>query len=230
MKRFKVLSVIFLLMFLAGTSLAASPSTLKPNVWNADQTFNQGAIFDGDVDLTDATITGTGTISATIIADVVRYFQLPLMSFIIHDGTISLPSASTTPGIEVDDLIPALVWADGEATPVSITFRVPDDYASGGAFKVFATESDSTSPNQIDFLVYVNKDALAADAAATDQTPAALDQNTATGSEVTLTVATDFSALAAGHWVTLNIWRDDTADGTGDLEVKGVVFYYTATQ
>jgi hypothetical protein len=111
---------------------------------------------------------------------------------------------------------------------VLTTFRIPVDYASGGAFRLFCTESDSTTPNQVDFDVYVNSNGVAADAAATGQTPVALAGTTATTSVVTLTPATDFAALAAGYWVTLRIWRDDTAEGTGDLEVKGVDFYYTA--
>lgn len=197
-------------------------------IWHFDTNSKIDMSNAGTLDLTGATITATGKISATHIADVVRYVQLPLMSF-THNGTAAL-TASTNPGIEVDDLITNIAWADGETTPVQASFRVPSDYSSGGAFKVFATESDSTTPNQVDFDVYVNSDGTAADASATGQTPVALAGDTATPDEITLTVATDFASLAAGNWVTLRIWRDDTADGTGDLEVKGVAFYYTATQ
>lgn len=170
----------------------------------------------------------TGGVTAGEIADVVRYYQLPLMSF-THNGSAAI-TASTAPGLEIDDLVSNIVWADGETTPIQTTFRIPSDYSSGGLFKVFATESDSTTPNQVDFDVYVNADGTAADAAATGQTPVALAGTTSTPDEITLTVATDFASLAAGKWVTLRIWRDNTADGTGDLEVKGVAFYYTATQ
>lgn len=169
-----------------------------------------------------------GTVSAADIANVVRYFQLPLNGFVLDDATPV--SGLTAPGFEIDDLIPNIVWADAETTPIVITFVIPEDYASGGAFKVLATESDSTTPNQIDFDVYVNSDGVAADASATGQTPVALAGTTSTPDMVTLTPATDFAALAAGQWVTLRIWRDDAADGTGDLEIKGVTFFYTATQ
>ncbi len=162
------------------------------------------------------------------LANLVRYYDLPLMGFVQSNG--SALSSSSAPGIEIDNVLPNVVWSDGEATPIMISFRVPNDYASGGAFKVLATESDSTTPNEIDFDVYVNKDGQAADAAATGQTPVALAGTTSTPDEVTLTVATDFDNLAAGDWVTLRIWRDDTATGTGDLEVKGVTFYYNAKQ
>lgn len=156
-----------------------------------------------------------------------RSFGLPLMGFILSDA--SPVTTSTAPGIEVDDLIPNIVWADGETTPVMITFRIPSDYSSGGAFRVIATESNSTTPNQVDFDVYINKDGVAADASATGQTPVALAGTTSTPDVVTLTPATDQASFAAGAWVTLRIWRDDTATGTGDLEVKGVEFFYTAS-
>jgi len=176
------------------------------------------------------TITGTGVVSATNVADVVRYIQLPLGDFWVMDPGLLLVAAATAPGMEIDDLIPGLVWADAETTPAQVTFRIPDDYASGGAFKVVATESGTSTANQVDFSVYINKSGVAADTAATDQTPVALAGTSSTPSEVTLTPATDFASLTSGTWVTLNIWRDDTATGTNDLEVKGLAFYYTATQ
>jgi len=93
-----------------------------------------------------------------------------------------------------------------------------------------ATESDSTTPNQVDFAVYVNADGVAIDASESNQTPVALDQATSTPSVITLTVSTDFASLAAGNRVTLRLWRDNVATGTGHLEIRDVVFYYTATQ
>lgn len=171
--------------------------------------------------LTSPTITGTLTHSRE------RSFGLPLMGFILSDS--SPVTASTAPGIEVDDSIPNIVWADGETTPVMITFRIPSDYSSGGAFRLICTESDSTTPNQVDFDVYINKDGVAADSSATGQTPVALAGTASTPDVVTLTPATDQASFSAGAWVTLRMWRDNVATGTGDLEVKGVEFFYTAS-
>lgn len=162
-----------------------------------------------------------------------KYIQIPLLSFGVENGngatvgtTVAPLTASTTPGLEIDDNMLAVVWADAETSPIQVTFRVPADYLSSGRFKVLATESDSTTPNQIDFDVYVNVDGTASDSSATGQTPVALAGTTATPDEVTLTPATDFASLAAGRWVTLRLWRDNVADGTGDLELKGLVFEY----
>lgn len=162
-----------------------------------------------------------------------KFIQLPLTAFMVENGngstvgtSVAPLTASTTPGMEVDDSLAALVWADGETSPIQVTFRVPTDYVSTGRFKVIATESDSTTANQVDFDVYINVDGTASDASATNQTPVALTGDTATPDEITLTPGTDFASLAAGDWVTLRLWRDDVADGTGDLEIKGVVFEY----
>lgn len=188
----------------------------------------------GTLNVTGATTLGTAGITTGNITTATittlnhsreRSFGLPLTGFVTSDGYVI--TQSTAPGIEIDDVMPNIVWADGETTPAIITFRIPADYSSGGAFRVFATESDSTTPNQIDFDVYVNSNGAAADSSATGQTPVAMTGTTP--EVVTLTPATDFSSLAAGYWVTLRIWRDNAADGTGDLEVKGVDFFYTAT-
>jgi len=234
MKKLKILAVFMSILLIAGSVYAASPSTLKRNVWDAKNVFNQEVEFDGNVefdstvDFTDATITATGLITATHIADVVRYFQLPLTGFITSDPLVI--TSTTNPGFSIQSSYPSLDWADGETTPALITFRVPSDYASGGLFKVLATESAASTDNEIDFDVYINKSGQGYDSSATGQTPVAIAADTTTPAEVTLTPATDFASLAAGDWITLRIWRDDTAIGTADMQVRGVAFYYTATQ
>jgi len=162
-----------------------------------------------------------------------RSFTLPLTGFVnAYDASPIGVTTTGSPGLQIDDYIPNIVWtAAGYASPVSVTFRVPSDYSSGGAFRLMCTESVSTTPNWVDFDVYVNRDGRAVDASATDQTPGALAGTTSTPSVVTLTPGTDFATLAAGDWVTFRIWRDNSAarGATGDLEVKGVEFFYTAS-
>lgn len=173
-------------------------------------------------------LTATSLTVTNLTASTTKQVSLPIMGF-THNGSAAL-TASTAPGLEVDDSISAIVFADGEVTPIQQTFRVPPNYSSGGSFRVFCTESNSTTPNQVDFDVYVNRDGVASDASATNQTPVALAGTLSTPDEITLTPATDFASLAAGDFVTLRLWRDDTADGSGDLEIKGAWFVYTATR
>jgi hypothetical protein len=116
-----------------------------------------------------ATIT-TATVT-TLTAATERDITLPLGAFTSNGEDID---AATAPGFELDDTIPGIVWADGETTPATITFRVPSDYSSGGAFRILATESNSTTPNQIDFDVFVNSDGVAVDSSGSNQTPVAL--------------------------------------------------------
>jgi hypothetical protein len=161
--------------------------------------------------------------SVTLTTKIVGTVDLPILSATTAGAPLS---ASTTPKLEIDNLLPAVVWVDGDASPVQITLRVPADYVSGGAFRVFADSSDSTTPEQVDFSVYVNGHNTAWDSAATGQTPVALSTAASTPCVVTLTPATDFASLAAGKVVTLNLWRDDDSSGTGDLEVYYAEFFY----
>ncbi|MCP4570581.1 MAG: hypothetical protein GY841_23600 [FCB group bacterium] len=196
--------------------------------------FSGNIVVDGTSTLTGAvTIVGTLTHASTN-----ESLPLPLFTFFgettsdgstVGDAILPL-TTSTTPKLDQDDLSAGVVWVDADTSAIQTNFIVPRDYNAGGGFRVMATESDSTTPNKVDFDVYVNRSGSAADAAATGQTPVALNGTTSTPSLVTLTVSTDFASLAAGDNVTLRLWRDNVADGTGDLEVKAVDFIYTRTQ
>jgi len=161
-----------------------------------------------------------------------RSFSLPLSGFVnAYDASPLVVTTTGLPGLQVDDYIPNIVWtAAGYASPVSVTFRVPSDYSSGGAFRLICTESSSfTTPNRVDFDVYVYRIASGLLSTTANQTPVALTGTTEVPVLVTLTPGTNFNALAGGDWVTLRIWRDGTIDAQGDLEVKGVEFFYTAS-
>ncbi len=229
----RLLALIFtsaLVVFLSTVPVLAGETKLDSvtTQGTSDDTYNFRGNNSSGTRVFSVDKSGNTYIAGTLSNARVREFTLPLMGFVLSTGEVV--TSSTAPGLEVDDSIPGIVWADGETTPVMATFRVPTDYSSGGAFRLLATESDSTTPNRVDFDVYVNRDGLIADSSATNQTPVALAGTTSTGSVVTLTPATDFASLAAGDWVTLRFWRDNVAAGTGDLEVKGVSFFYTATQ
>jgi len=181
-----------------------------------------------DIDFVGNNIAATtdGSKVTVTIADKTRTIELPILTFAAVSDGMAVLSTSTVPGLEIDGSMLGLVWADNEVTPVQVTFAVPDDYISGGSFRLFADESDSTTPNQVDFAILTNSDGAVVDSSSTDQTPVALTGTAGTPCEVTLTVATDFASLAAGNRVTLKLWRDNVAAGTGDLEVSNVVFDY----
>ncbi len=195
-----------------------------------DEGTNQGVATTLNIVGSNIATTDDGSTFTLTIADKVRSMMLPLTGFVTTTGasTIAPLSATTTPGLELDNLLPCIVWADSEATPAMITFRVPDDYLSGGAFRLLCDSSSSSTPVQVDFSVYVNTvTSVSWDAAATDQTAVALSSSAASPCMVTLTPATDFASLDSGHCVTLRVWRDDVSDGDGDLEVSYIEFYYT---
>jgi hypothetical protein len=161
----------------------------------------------------------------TLTTPLVGEVALPLTGFTYTNG--AQLSTSTAPGLEIDNLIPGIVWSDGETTPVQITMRVPADYSSGGAFRVFADSSSSTTPVQIDYSIYGNGHNTAWASAASNETPVALSTGAGTPCIVSLPLnTTDAAIITAGKIVTLNLWRDDASAGTGDLEISYVEFYY----
>ena len=177
---------------------------------------------------------GNAYVAGTLTATVTRSVPLPIMGFLIQEtsSTVTpITSSSTTTPIyaTVSNNVPLLRFMTGYTTQVIMTFRIPDDYSSGGAFKVMANQSGTTTACTIDFDVYVNAAGSTMDSAATDQTAGTLTYAGTTPSQVTLTPATDFASLAAGQWVTLRLWKGTTT-GTDDLQVGNVSFFYTATQ
>ena len=145
-------------------------------------------------------------------------------------------TASTIPGIEVDNSKRSIVWSDSEVTPVQVAFKVPADYNSGGAFRVYCDSSAYSSQNAIDFDVRVDNSgdgvtSAAWDTASTNQTPASLDNLAGSPDLVVLSVTTDFASLAANDLVTIAIWRSNASGTyTGDLEMYYAEFYYTANE
>lgn len=146
-------------------------------------------------------------------------------------GTTVVPlTASSLPRLSVDNNLIAIEWDDGDESYAQVTFKVPDDYLSGGVFKIL-TDYDSGADNPpIHFRVYVNADGTAWDAATTAQTAVDPAGTAGTPELSILTVATDFASLAAGNIVTLQIARSNQDSSTADLEVYYVEFYYNAKQ
>jgi hypothetical protein len=179
----------------------------------------------------DGTRVWSVTKAGVVAGSFTRSIPLPLMNFVIRTSATAAntPTSSTSPVLAIVSEIPYIMWADGETTPIQATFRIPDNYGSGGAFKLMSTQTATGC--KVDFDVYLNLDGTNVDSSATGQTPVLVSATrTATPSVVTLTPATDFAALVAGEWVTLRLWRDDVATGAGSLRLHNVEFVYTATQ
>lgn len=165
-------------------------------------------------------------------AAISRVVKLPIMSVIATNAALTAtyggPLTTVTagcPGVSYHASQVAIAWTTGMATPVAITFRVPDVYGSGGAFRLLATQTVADS--SIDFDVFINKGNTVYDSAATNQTAVTMRIGTTSPEVVTLTPDTDFAALAAGDWVTLRYWK---SAGTGTTYVHDVEFFYKAKQ
>lgn len=197
--------------------------------WWSGSTMN----VDGTLDLTDATITATGKITATHIANPERTIHLPLAAAFI-DGTGVIGNDGTTaPGLAETDNVPAIVYASSaETTKIQWTFKVPDDYVSGLGFRLLVSSSNASGAlMSVDWQLWINDDDTTFDAAAVVQdavtgTIATLD---ASNEELVFTMdATGAAAVSAGNYVTVDFFNAHTG-ATGTTEIKGVQAYYTAT-
>ena len=153
---------------------------------------------------------------------------LPIGAFTL--GSTGIPiTRDTAPGYGFADGQQYVEWADGETSPIQITFPVPASFLRRDSvdFEVFTTESSTSTPSQVDFDVRVNADATAIDSSSTNQTPAATaGGSTSSPDEVSLVVTADFASLTAANWVTLRLWRDDVATGTNSLRIHSVKFRF----
>ncbi len=134
---------------------------------------------------------------------------------------------ASVPNFALANKLPAIVWTNAEVTPVSVTFRVPSDYLSGGAFRAIMDHSVATS-HKVDFQVWTNDQGTAWDSSATNQTPATLG-SAGSPSTVTLSVTTDFGSIQAASLVTVELWPGLANASIGDLELYYLQFYYNAT-
>jgi hypothetical protein len=225
MKKFILLFVaVLVLMWTPGYSGETTLDSLRV-VPGVDDTYGLRQ------DYPDGTRVWSVTKAGVVYGSFTRSIPLPLTGFVIRSSATAavVPTSSTLPVLAIVSEMPYVMWADGETTPIQATFRIPDNYSSGGSFKLMATQTATGC--EVDFDVYINRSGGNVDAAATNQTPVAVSTTrTTTPSEVALTPATDFASLLAGDWITLRIWRDNTATWTGSLRIHNVTFIYTANQ
>jgi hypothetical protein len=238
MKKRIFVSVVILLLLAAfvwaGTT-NFDAVVVTPNA--ADDTYGLRLNNSSGTRLFSVDASGNVYTSGTVTAATTRSVPLPILGFLVGITNTELAPLSTNVDASgayasFANAVPFISFARSRTTPVIVTFRVPDDYSTGGYFRVFASQWVTTpvAAVTIDFDVFVNAAASGVTTAATNQTPVALDYaNSTQPSSVILTPGTDFASLAGGQWVTLRIWRGTTGGGSV-LAVKDVAFIYTATR
>jgi len=176
----------------------------------------------------NATFSNSLTVNGILTATKVSVMPLPIYSMLSTAATVF--TSSTTPILTATNNSVALYWMDNNTSAATITFRVPDDFYSGGAFRavVDCISASSVQP-AIDYSVYVNGDGGTYDSAVTDQTPAILTSgHSGTPETVTLSVTTDFATIQAASYVTVNVWRDNVRASPAYLTLYYLEFYYTS--
>lgn len=179
-------------------------------------------------------VLGTGAASAGEVADVVRYVNLPLGTFIDCQTDAGALLGFDTTADTLADYVNSATDGTGfvlrfddtgssedQSSEVCTQLTVPADYVSGGAFRIRALKDAHTAATEVlNCAVSVNGAAL--EAAGTTTTSA----SATTSYACTPTIA----ALAAND--SLSFYLSITSDSTmNDLvDIASVAFFYTATQ
>ena len=227
-------------------SLLAGFLLLTSTVYGA-VAINEDGTYQGEattIDMPSTWVTAFDGSTVTVDPTPVIRFYPEDFGVMALGGTVIYDMADTTsPVFETNNGALSINWADGSETYAQVTFRVPADYSSGGAFRVLADQDGSAvseSHCEISFQLRIHT-VDGETAWSTVDYPvdhftarAALTQNSS-GSPESVTLTPTGATFAAGNLVTLQIWRDDddsaegtNANATADLEVYYVEFYYSA--
>lgn len=186
------------------------------------------ATFDGAVTLP------SGDVSASEIANVVRYVPIPLMSFIECDTDAGALIGFDTTADALPDFVNSATDGTGfvlrfddtgssedQSTSVCAQVLVPADYASGGAFEIRALKDAHTAATEVlNCAVSVNGAAL--QAAGTTTTSA----SASTAYACTPTIA----SLAANDSLSFHLYITSDSTMNDIVDIAAVAFFYTATQ
>jgi len=197
--------VLFAVLFFVGFPAVLGMFSSN-NVWRANQYFDHG-----------------------LPSLVVKTVELPLLAATIDGGVPMGADGTTAPGIAELDSIPAVVWADGEVTPIQFTFEVPLDYYSGMYFTSWWSAS-TASAESIAGSVRINADDTAFSTTLYSLTAGTMPSTASASNEmVTHTMISSAEAvLAAGKLLTFEI--APASAGTGNRELKAVAVHYTSEQ
>lgn len=211
-----------------GWGLVVASVVLSPPVWASIRVEGGDGADQGFAE----TITGVESITnnkAKLPGTRVRFdvgdFLVRASSVLVErPGTLLTTSPDLTTKAATNSVY--LRWQNGITSRAQVHFRVPSDYLKNGQFRVLLGRSGSTAtPPSLSYQVFIEKSVTAFDTAATTQTAVGLVAVTSgSPEEKTLAITTDFGSLAAGDYVTLELWRTDNGS-TEDLELYYAEFF-----
>lgn len=174
--------------------------------------------------------------AANEIADTTRRVHLPLTSFLTDaDGTPAQLTSSTQPELVYTANQGLFIqYQEDDTADIGTQFTVPDDYASGGAFKVVADTSAAIVTNwDLDFKVAISQATGSSNAWDTDMdNETAVDVTDTPGKPRVLTFTpTDQADISGGDTVLFDLFpANNTGSGEPNVELYNIWFEYTATQ
>jgi hypothetical protein len=193
--------------------------------------------------ISGTTISGTTITATSLTAAIARSLTLPLPSFIITNNNVGGNSSTTNtnaaflstitaPAATVYNSRPVIQWTGNQASPITVTFMLPADYATGGTITLLCTQTALNQLAGFDFMVQKPGSPTPVTSATFQTVVNVSSSNTTSYSTVLLAPINAFISAVAGDWVTARIWRDTgtTAVGFGSLNVHGVTFNYTANR
>ncbi|KKK62140.1 hypothetical protein LCGC14_3007310 [marine sediment metagenome] len=246
-----VMAVVFMVV------IAATPSTLKRQVWNAVQFFKHGIYVgttnqfqvdsvgnidtSGGLDVSDGNFVvdkTTGNITAAGGETPERSVDISIWDLAVENTEIGRLYA-TKPGYVYDAQSPALVWLDDTYTsPALKTLKVPENYLSGIGYRLFISETGgesnggyeapNSSPGYVDYTVYVHSDGNLVDATGYPQTAVRLDFPTGVLHELDLPVTfLSDTAVLSASDTWVTLDFGRSIDSINAQWVHGAQMYYT---
>lgn len=174
--------------------------------------------------------------AANEIADVTRHMELPLASFFSDaDGTPAALTGSTTPNLlSTANQGLFLQYSRNDTTDIGTQFVVPDDYASGGVFKMaMDTAAAIVTDWDMDFKVHISQATGSSNAwDADNDNEAVVNISDTPGKPRVLTFTpADQADLSAGDTVFVDFFpANNTGAGEPDVEIYNIWFEYAASQ
>lgn len=193
------------------------PSTLVSTDSSGNATIT-GTMTAGSISVADAAL-GTGTVSSTEVADVVRSMPLQINGFNsfglplgASNGTTGTGMMSSSGGYYV------LRFTNTGNSAISTNFMVPQDYSSGGQIVARVGKSAETTGDETLSILYLVDNTSASTAVPT----------IITGTDVqNVTKALSSPTISAGSAIALTLSSNAAND---NIYLYGIEFQYTATQ